>query len=237
MTSGHKVSLWQPGGHIPYPSVLLEGWRKGPDRSRERESEGEIKVKGASQRKAKVNESQEDEEGARERGAKLSGKERERERAAGFWGSETLVELKLVRSQSWVLGMKTGRAVCRSQAWDSALLEKSSFFPQICTLTPSPCIHHPIHHSLYSTTWPPLLDSATLSNRPDGLNEIHPTVCSHLNHCNVTGLLSCFICNYSLASTKLVQLNVTLARSCKNWQPPTIWVWSSQVLALRNIYC
>lgn len=55
---------------------------------------------------------------------------------------------------------------------------------------PSPCIHHPIHHRLYSTAWPPLLDSATLSNRPDGLNEIHPTVHSHLNHSQP--LLSCY---------------------------------------------
>lgn len=91
------MATWRP---YPIPLRTTGRLEKRPDRSGERESEGEIKVKGASQRKAKVNGSQEDEEGAREGGAKLSGKERERERAAGFWGSETLGELKLVRSQS-----------------------------------------------------------------------------------------------------------------------------------------
>lgn len=66
-------------------------------------------------------------------------------------------------------------------------------------LLPSSCIHHPIHHPLCSTAWPPLLDSATLSNRPDGLNEIHPTVCSRLNHSNASALLSYFISKHRFA--------------------------------------
>lgn len=91
--------------------------------------------------------------------------------------------------------MKTGRAVCRSQAWDSTLPEKSSFFhpnPH-SQLLPSPCIHQP----LCSITWLPLLDSTTLSNRPDGLSEIHRAVYIHLNHHNATALLSYFISKHS----------------------------------------
>lgn len=40
----------------------------------------------------------------------------------------SLVSLRLVRSQTTVFGMKTGRAVCTSQAWNFILLNKLLFF-------------------------------------------------------------------------------------------------------------
>lgn len=81
-------------------------------------------------------------------------RERKRKRVRGWvMGFSGIGRSKLVRSQSRVLGMKTGRAVCRSQARDSTLPEKSSFSPPNLHshLLPSPCIHHPIHHPFYST--------------------------------------------------------------------------------------
>lgn len=203
MTSGYKVSLWRPGGPgpIPHPSVLPEGWRKGPTGV---EKEG-AKVRKIGKREPKEGGIEWESErwrGGREGWAKTSEREREREWAGGFAGFGGIGWLKLVRSQSWALGMKTGRAVCRSQARGSTLPEKSSFSPPPnlhSHLLPSRCIHHPIHHPLCSTAWPPLLDSATLSNRPDGLNEIHPAVCSRLNHRNATALQSYFTSEHSFA--------------------------------------
>lgn len=106
----------------------------------------------------------------------------------------SLAALKLVKSQSIVLGMKTGRAVCCSQAWDSTLPEKSCLFffpPNLHShLLPCPCIHHPIHQPLCSIARPHRSDSTTLSNRPDGLGEIHSNVHIHLYHRNANALLS-----------------------------------------------
>lgn len=139
-----------------------------------------------------------------------------------MWGSETLV------GWSW-LGARVESLVCK-QAEQCAIAKPEI---QLCRkrapptppppnlhshLLPYPFIHHPIHHRPYSTAWPPLLDSATLSNRPDGLNEIHPTVHSRLHHSQP--LLSCF------SNATLFQHS--FAKVAQQNQPNTMSLWAWQ---------
>lgn len=182
----------------PEPTPLCATGRleKRPDRGEERKSEGKkTQEETAKGRRYWIGDGDE-EGGDRGEPKRQGGKERERE--SELVGS--VDALKLVRSQSRVLGMKTGRAVCHSQARDSTLPENSSFFhPNLHShLLPSPSIHQPIHQPLCSTSWPPLLEATTLSKRPDGLDEIRPSYINiHLNRCNAPTLLGYFISLHS----------------------------------------
>lgn len=82
-----------------------------------------------------------------------------------------------------------------SLRFNSAGKELPLFFPPNLHshLLPCPCIHRPIHQPLCSIARPHRSDSTTLSNRPDGLGEIHSNVHIHLNHRNANALLSYFI--------------------------------------------
>ena len=223
MTSGHKVSLWKPGGHSPHPCVPPEGWKeKGPTGEEKDKSEGKQnrKERAKGRRKWVRVSKMKRGVGGEKRGVSQNISEGKRKGVSGWAVGGGVqghwVELKLVRSQSWVLGMKTGRAVCCSQAWAPSP-------PQICTLIFSPppasitrCIPPPDRLSQ---------DSATLSNRPDGFDEIQPTVRGHLNHPDVTALLSCFIPKHSFAKvapTKLAEQDVTSSRSVmrRRWLNP-----------------
>lgn len=123
--------------------------------------------------------------GGREGWAKTSGRERECAVGwvGGWWGSEALVGRSWLGARAECLVWKQAEQCAAAKPEIQLCRKRASFLPPNLHshLLPSPCIHHPIHHPLYSTAWPPLLDSATLSNRPDGLGEIHPTVCSRLN--------------------------------------------------------
>lgn len=98
--------------------------------------------------------------------------------------------------------------------------KKSSFLhPNVHShLLPSPRIHHPIHQPLCSIVWPPLFDAATLSNRPDGLSELHPTVYICLNHCNTTALLSYFTLKHCFTSALNKPITITMSlRAGMRW--------------------
>lgn len=92
MTSGHKVSLWKPGGHNPHPSVPPEGcWRKGLT---EVEKDG-VKVRKTERREPREGGSEwesdrwrggeREKEREREGWAKISGKEKRRESERVGW--------------------------------------------------------------------------------------------------------------------------------------------------------
>lgn len=122
----------------PTPLCATGRPEKRPNSGGERKSEGKKTREGrAKGRRSWI----EDEEGG-DRGEPKhqGGKEKDSERVG------SLVALKLVRSQSRVHGMKTGGAVCHSQAWDSTLPEKKLLSPPKCALSSPPFPPHPSSH-------------------------------------------------------------------------------------------
>lgn len=145
MTSGYKVSLWKhrDPGPIPHPSVQPERAVKRPWQGR-RKQRVKVREMGKERRQWM---------GVREikRAKKKSEPKRqsERERGGEWRRSEALVGWSWSGARVRVLSMKTGRAVCRSQASDSTLPEKSFFLPpKICTLIfyPPPLLLPPSPH-------------------------------------------------------------------------------------------
>lgn len=106
----------------------------------------------------------------------------------------SLVSLRLVKPQTTLFGMKTGRAVCTSQAWNLIL-----FFNPTCTFILS-FIHLLLfppttsHHPSAAIAGPP---QQTLSNSR-WESKIHPSTHIRLNQGNASALQSYFFIGTNL---------------------------------------
>lgn len=185
--------LWKPGGLRlnSDPFLLPEHKIKGPK-------------SGVETDKVKVREQNKVVNGRWRRGSRWWAKTSRTEiKVSELLGS--LVSLRLVMRQTSLFGMKTGRAVCTSQAFG---LKKNSFFQPICTFIlsfiPLPNITPSISH--YHK--PP---QQTLLNSPDGCSGKRSSSNILLNQREASSLLSYFIYRHHFTDVSIkTQHNATL---------------------------
>lgn len=123
----------------------------------------------------------------------------------------SLVSLRLVKRQTRLFGMKTGRAVCTSQALGlkkKQLLFSTQFAPSSSHLFLFPTTSH---HPSATTTRPP---QQTLLNSPDGSSGKRSSSYILLNQRKASSLLSYFINRHHFTDVSIkTQHNATLGWS------------------------